>query len=148
MHIRNSNTTDTERAIDIWRDAVDATHHFLTPEHRSEIEHEVQSFLPNAPIWLAVDESDQALGFMLLDGDHIEALFIDPAHHGKGIGKALIAYAVHLQGDITTDVNEQNTQAVGFYQRLGFKVTGTSPQDSQGRPYPLIHLHRAKDVPL
>lgn len=148
MRIRNSNTTDTERAIDIWRDAVDATHHFLTPEHRSAIEHEVQSFLPNAPLWLAVDEFDQALGFMLLDGHHIEALFIDPAHHGKGIGKALIAHAVHLHGDISTDVNEQNTQAVGFYQRLGFKVTGTSPQDSQGRPYPLIHLHRAKDVPL
>ncbi|MGG2473878.1 acetyltransferase, partial [Rhizobium sp. BR5] len=26
------------------------------------------------------------LGFMLLHEGHMEALFIDPAHHGKGIG--------------------------------------------------------------
>jgi len=40
----------------------------------------------------------------------------------------------------TTDVNEQNSQAVGFYGKMGFKRTGRSPVDDQGRPYPLIHL--------
>jgi putative acetyltransferase len=37
-------------------------------------------------------------------------------------------------------VNEQNAQAVGFYEHLGFQRTGRSDKDSQGRPYPLIHL--------
>lgn len=40
----------------------------------------------------------------------------------------------------TVDVNEQNTQAVGFYARAGFTVTGRSPVDDEGRPYPLLHL--------
>ena len=44
---------------------------------------------------------------------------------------------------MTTDVNEQNERAVGFYERMGFVRTGHSPRDGQGRPYPLIHLaHR------
>jgi putative acetyltransferase len=41
---------------------------------------------------------------------------------------------------MTTDVNEQNGQAVGFYKRMGFTATGRSPLDGQGRPYPLLHL--------
>jgi putative acetyltransferase len=43
---------------------------------------------------------------------------------------------------MTTDVNEQNAQAVGFYEHMGFTRTGRSPLDGQGRPYPLIHLAR------
>jgi putative acetyltransferase len=41
---------------------------------------------------------------------------------------------------MTVDVNEQNTKAVGFYERIGFKRTGRSRLDGQGRPYPLLHL--------
>ncbi|MGY0625916.1 MAG: GNAT family N-acetyltransferase, partial [Paraglaciecola chathamensis] len=38
------------------------------------------------------------------------------------------------------DVNEQNPKALGFYQRIGFKVVGRSELDGQGKPYPLLHL--------
>ena len=46
-------------------------------------------------------------------------------------------------GAITTSVNEQNGQAVGFYERMGFVPVGRSERDDQGRPYPLIHLRFA-----
>lgn len=36
--IRNSRSGEGERAIEIWRRAVDATHHFLAPEDRSFID--------------------------------------------------------------------------------------------------------------
>lgn len=38
------------------------------------------------------------------------------------------------------DVNEQNLQAVTFYERLGFVRAGRSPNDREGRPYPLFHM--------
>jgi putative acetyltransferase len=38
------------------------------------------------------------------------------------------------------DVNEQNEQAVGFYQRMRFGVEGRSELDSQGKPFPLLHM--------
>ena len=126
--------------MQIWRDAVDATHNFLTAEDRAAIEAEVQSFLPAAPLWLAVDAEDRPVGFMLLDGPSMEALFIDPAHRGTGVGRALVGHALERHPTLTTEVNEQNGQAVGFYERLGFVPVGRSEIDGQGRAYPLIHL--------
>jgi putative acetyltransferase len=126
--------------VEIWRAAVDATHDFLTPEDRIAIDEEVQGFLPSTPLWVAVDESDRALGFMLLDDDRMEALFVDSAYRHQGVGRALVGHALQLQSAITTEVNEQNAQAVGFYEHLGFVRTGRSADDGQGRPYPLIHM--------
>lgn len=138
--IRKSRPDDSARVIDIWRDAVDATHDFLAPADRASIEVEVQAFLPLAPLWLAVGDDDSALGFMLLDGSHMEALFIDPAQHRRGIGGRLLAHAQSLHPIMSTDVNEQNAQATHFYRRHGFVEIGRSAHDNQGRPYPLIHL--------
>lgn len=143
-HIRKSTASDGDRVLQIWRDAVAATHDFLAPADRDAIEVEVSQFLPSAPLWLAVDEDDAALGFMLLDGSHMEALFIDPADRGSGVGKKLVEHAVGLHPQLSTDVNEQNDQAVGFYEHLGFVRTGRSEIDGQGRPYPLSHLAFAR----
>jgi putative acetyltransferase len=136
MMIRKSEMNDGPRIMQIWRDAVDATHDFLSAEDRREIEQEVAGFLPSAPLWLAVDGSNGPVGFMLLDGAHMEALFIDPAIRGRGVGKALVEHACSLHPVIYTDVNEQNAQAVGFYSHLGFAQTGRSEVDGQGRPNP------------
>jgi putative acetyltransferase len=144
IKIRKSTSTDGGRVMEIWRRAVDATHHFLSPEDRRDIDVEVAAFLPDAPLDLAVDETDRAIGFMLLDGSHMEALFVDPDFHGSGIGRALVEDAVRRRPDLSTDVNEQNLAATGFYERLGFERCGRSAIDGQGRPYPLIHLRYLK----
>nr|WP_076744295.1 acetyltransferase [Sphingomonas jeddahensis] len=138
--IRRSRPDDGARIVQIWRDAVDATHDFLSPEDRVAIEELVRGFLPDASSWLAVDEADRPLAFMLIEAGHMEALFVDPVCRGTGVGAALVRHALALHPTLTTDVNEQNGQAVGFYERMGFHRTGRSPTDDQGRPYPLIHL--------
>lgn len=144
LRIRFSTLADRQRVLEIWAASVDATHDFLSVEDRVAIGAEVAGFLPYVTLWLAVDaQSDRPLGFMLLDGPHMEALFIDPEWRGKGIGQLLVQQALSLHDAITTDVNEQNAQAVGFYEHLGFVATGRSDLDDAGRPYPLIHLRSA-----
>lgn len=138
--LRPSRASDGDAVVDLWRRAVDATHDFLSAEDRRAIDAEVVGFLPQAPLLLAVDVEDRPQGFMLLDGSHMEALFIDPEVHGQGIGRQLIEHAQAQHRPLTTDVNAQNAQALGFYLRMGFVETGRSEVDSQGRPYPLIHL--------
>lgn len=140
LKLRTSTPADAARVVDIWRHAVDATHSFLTTEDRAAIDEQVQTFLPQILLWLAVDDQDRALGFMGLSGSHMDSLFIDPLHRGTGVGRRLVEHALSLHPVLTTDVNKQNEQAVGFYRRLGFVPTGTSPTDDQGRPYPLIHM--------
>ncbi|KFJ13092.1 hypothetical protein DR66_3807 [Delftia acidovorans] len=83
---------------------------------------------------------DYPLAFMLIDNGHMGALFVDPAYRGTGIGATLVRHGLALNRHMTTDVNEQNAQAVGFCEKMGFERTGWSSLDGQGRPYPLVHL--------
>ena len=143
ISIRPARAADGSRLLDIWRRAVDATHHFLHPADRQAIDVEVAGFLPRAPAWLATDAADRAVGFMLIGGAHMDALFIDPDWHGQGVGRTLVRHGLDLHPAMTTDVNEQNLGALTFYERMGFARIGRSDHDGQGRPYPLIHLRYA-----
>lgn len=138
IRIRAARPEEGARAVDIWRAAVDATHHFLSREDRIAIDVEVCGFLPQLPLILAVDELDRAIAFMAVSGTSMDALFVHPAHHRKGVGRALVHHALGPQPFLTTEVNEQNEQAMRFYEGLGFVRTGRLEHDEQGRPYPLI----------
>ncbi|MCL6741424.1 acetyltransferase [Sphingomonas sp. RB56-2] len=138
--IRASTAGDGNRVVSIWRDAVDATHHFLTVSDRLAIDVAVRDFLPSAPMMLWVDDHDVAVGFMILTEFRMEALFVDPSKHGMGIGRRFVEYALERHPTITTEVNEQNHQARRFYDGVGFETVGRSELDEEGRPYPLLHL--------
>ncbi len=140
INIRRSRQDEGDELIAIWCRSVDATHHFLSAAYRVELEELVRSFLPGATLWVAVNQQDKPVGFMLLSGQHMDALFIDPDARGAGIGRMLVNHALSLAPELTTNVNEQNEQAVGFYKRMGFQVTGRSEVDDLGKPYPLLKL--------
>ncbi len=69
-------------------------------------------------------------------------LFIKPQHFGEGIGRNLVKHAVDNLNASKVDVNEQNPNAIGFYEKVGFKKVGRSELDGQGKPFPLIHMVR------
>jgi putative acetyltransferase len=143
MTIRRGTPADVPRALEIWRSAVDATHGFLSPADRAEIDVMVaKQFLPNAELWLAQNDDGLVVGFLVMDGSAIDALFVDPLFHGRGFGTRLLDHALTLSPNATVDANEQATNALPFYLRHGFRIVGRSETDPHGRPYPLIHLAR------
>lgn len=141
MKIRPYADEDNARLVGIWLAAVRATHHFLT-------EDDIQFFLPRLrdlhipelEVYVAEGEDGLVRGFAGLDGANLEMLFIDPAHHGRGIGRQLIDHAVALKGRLKVDVNEQNPGALAFYLKCGFTQIGRSELDGSGKPFPLLHL--------
>lgn len=56
ISIRRSRHEEGEELVAIWCRSVDATHDFLSAEYRAELEELVRSFLPEAPLWVAVNE--------------------------------------------------------------------------------------------
>ncbi|MEL4068678.1 acetyltransferase [Ochrobactrum sp. GPK 3] len=139
IHIRKSIPADAPALTEIWRASVRATHDFLSPDDFNELEKLVgEQYLPNVEVDV-IENDGKPVGFMGMTDNNIDSLFISPDQRGKGIGKHMIAYAKQ-RGALTVDVNEQNTQGVGFYRHLGFVETGRSETDDQGRPYPLLHL--------
>lgn len=142
IRIRRSTPADVPALIQVWRRAVDATHNFLTPEDRLAIDAQVCEYLPNGDFLIA-EEDGTVAGFLGGSGRHIDAIFIDPQWHGRGIGTMLIDRFAGSSGEpLRVEVNEQNGGARQFYERRGFKVVGRSPLDDQGRPYPLLHMER------
>ena len=141
--IRLSTESDTAALAAIWRASVRTTHDFLSEADFREIDTLVaEHYLPATRVWVALDADGQARGFLGLSGAYVDALFIDPASRGQGVGRILLAHAESIAGRLTVDVNEQNLQAVGFYLHMGFEATGRSPHDGAGRPYPLLHMRR------
>lgn len=131
----------------LWRASVEATHHFLTPAEVERIAAYVPDALRQVPLLAtARDDEGRALGFGGADGDNLEMLFVAPAARGTGVGTALLAHAVEEWGVRRVDVNEQNPAAHGFYEHRGFRVVGRSERDSQGDPYPMLHLALTDDA--
>ncbi|MFC8038981.1 GNAT family N-acetyltransferase [Paenarthrobacter sp. NPDC057355] len=128
------------RLVEIWREAVLATHDFLDESDFNRIEsHLASDYFP--AVTLTVAEKDGIpVGFAgVLDGA-LEMLFVSDAVRGHGVGTALLAEVVKSQGVSKVDVNEQNDAAHGFYRSRGFVQTGRSELDADGRPYPILHL--------
>lgn len=142
MKVRRSSSADNGLLFDIWNRAVLATHDFVSAEDLETFRCVVRDdYLPDALVDVAVDSKDVPIGFMGMTGANIDALFVDPDVHGKGVGRFLIAVAKKRFADgLTLNVNEQNSGAVGFYERLGFRVVDRSPVDDTGKPYPLLTM--------
>jgi len=140
---RTAEARDFDLLTGIWLEAVRASHDFLTAEQIEGYRRRMPTeFLPAVPeIRIAEDETGP-LGFIGMDGEAIEMLFVDPASHGRGVGRALIDLVAPGRSRLTVDVNEQNPAAHGFYLHLGFRETGRSATDPDGNPFPMVHLER------
>ncbi|MFW3897754.1 acetyltransferase [Pseudomonas bharatica] len=141
MLIRQATNADHPLLLDLWLRSVRATHHFLQPSDIDALLPQLRDiYLPAVELWVAVDDQDLPTGFIGLNENHVEMLFIEPDLRGQGIGRALLDHARHSRSGLSVDVNEQNPEAVDFYLHYGFVQTGRSPLDGEGRPFPLLHM--------
>lgn len=132
---------DIPRLFSVWEASVKATHDFLDPDDFLMLVPIVERTLREfTPLHCVRDEAGQACAFIGVSEGMIEMLFVDPRHRGQGAGRALVAFAIEELDATRVDVNEQNGQALGFYERMGFAVQGRSAQDPFGKPYPILHL--------
>ena len=141
MNIRRAQAEDFPALLQIWEQSVRATHGFLQEADIQALIPVVRDqALPNLEVWVMHTGQNEPVGFMGLDGNKLEALFIAPAHFRQGHGKTMLAHARQHAGALEVDVNEQNPGAVDFYLANGFVIHSRSETDGQGNPFPLLHL--------
>ena len=80
-------------------------------------------------------------GMIVLDGDEVQRLFVEPAFQGRGIGAALLEYAISQHQVTHLWALEKNVGAIRFYQRHGFRVTDEKKFEEDTTEY-LVHLRR------
>ena len=141
--ISNRTNNLIDQLTQVWERSVKATHLFLSDDKITEIKKFVPDTLSEiAHLVIAINEAGDAIGFMGVEDSKIEMLFISPDERGKGLGKAFIEYGIEHFAVNQVTVNEQNPQAIGFYEHLGFSVYNRTDTDEEGRPYPLLYMKR------
>ncbi len=73
-----------------------------------------------------------------------ELLCLSPEVRGKGLGKQLLQYGIETYNIQELTVNEQNPQAVGFYEHMGFQTYKRTEYDEEGNPYPLLYMRLSR----
>ncbi len=132
-----------EQLLMVWEESVRATHHFLSGEEIEKIKGYVPQALGGVQS-LIISENDlgEPIAFMGVEDHRLEMLFLSPKERGKGLGKKLLLYGIHNYGIEELTVNEQNPQAVGFYEHMGFETYKRTDLDEEGNPYPLLYMKR------
>lgn len=143
MTISKALQENFEELADLWESSARASHFFLNDKDITLLKKDILNlYFPSSSLSLYIyrDQSERISGFIGVAEDKVEMLFIAPECFGKGIGKILLSHATQEMGARKVDVNEDNPNALAFYLRMGFEITGRSPQDGQGRDYPLLHM--------
>jgi len=145
IHVEDN---DFELLTELWEASVRATHDFLTEKDIQSLRLLVKNdYLPAVNLRLYQDDRGEITGFVGVYRNEIKMLFIDPGERRKGVGGILLKHAVEEMGADEVNVNEQNSQAVAFYEHFGFKTIKRTETDNQGKPYPLLRMKLEK-VPL
>ncbi len=147
--IRRARPDDANRLTDI---ALASKRHWGYPEtwivawrHDLTITPE---FIGAHLVCLAADHGDVPVAFYALVRDrtdtHLEHLWVDPAHIGRGLGRALFAHAVRAARatGAAALVIESDPNAEAFYRRMGAETVGSRRADvcAEYRTLPILRL--------
>ena len=124
----------------IWFEASRLAHAFIGEQRLSEQRILIEEkYLPNAETWVACLDGTP-VGFISLLDTFIGGLFVAPDRQGLGIGRALIAHALALKGELELEVYTGNAQAFRFYRSLGFVEQSRRAEDDEGQPFENAHM--------
>ena len=128
--------------VTVWESSIRATHDFFSETNIREIKKYVFQAIEEIPILVVAVDNKETLAFMGIAEDKLEMLFITAQRRGQGIGRNLLEIGINDYEITEVCVNEQNPQAVGFYEYMGFTIYRRSELDEQGNPFPILFLHR------
>lgn len=134
---------DYPAVLELWEASVRATHTFLKPEEIDFYKPFVLKYaLPDCRLHGIKTNKGSLKAFIGLSEDKVEMLFVRPDCFRNGCGRRLMTFAEREKGIRKVDVNEENPQALAFYLRMGFKISGRSELDGNGKPHPLLLLQK------
>ena len=145
FEVKNRTTMLINNLLEVWEDSVKATHLFLNEEEIISIKKYVPQALEGVSHLIIIeDKNNMPIAFMGIENQKLEMLFIKDSERGKGIGKRLLKYGIENYNVNELVVNEQNPNAKGFYEYMGFKTYKRAELDEQGNPYPILHMRLEK----
>lgn len=119
--IRKLRKTDINRVADIWLKTNLKAHYFIPEQYWTNNYEVVKEMLLQADVY--VYEDDKIIqGFIGINDEYIEGIFVSDEMQSCGIGKMLLDYIKDKKDRLQLKVYQKNVRAMSFYQREGFTI--------------------------
>ena len=129
--IRELRKADINKVADIWLDTNIKAHYFIPAQYWKSNLELVKEVLPQAEVY--VYENDKEIqGFIGLNDEYIEGIFVSDKMQSQGLGKILLDYAKGKRNKLFLNVYKKNTRAISFYQREGFEIRYSGLDEATG----------------
>ena len=121
--IRQCAHSDINILMKIWLDTNIHAHNFIPPDYWRNSFNMVKEMLPNAEIYVFENERENQIdGFIGLNDNYIEGLFVKEETQSNGIGKQLLDYVKRIHSELSLSVYQKNERALKFYLREEFRI--------------------------
>lgn len=108
--------------LKVWEKSVRATHLFLSNDEIKNIKQYVPQALNEVSHLIIIENKKRnPVGFMRIENESLEMLFITPEEREKGFEKQLIQYGIEHYAVKRLAVNEQNPKRKDFMNIWAFK---------------------------
>ena len=119
--IRELRKADINQVADIWLDTNIKAHYFIPAQYWKSNLELVKELLLQATVYV-YEDNQKIQGFIGLNGEYIEGIFVSEAMQSQSIGKILLNYVKNTRSKLILNVYQNNTPAISFYQREGFEI--------------------------
>ena len=129
--IRKLLNGDIDRVAEIWLKTNLKAHYFISNQYWKSNYELVKEMMSQSEVY--VYEADKMIqGFIGLNDEYIEGIFVSDEMQSCGIGKLLLDYIKDKKERLQLNVYQKNARAISFYQREGFIIEGEGLDEATG----------------
>ena len=119
--IRSLQKADINRIADIWLDTNLKAHSFISAQYWESNYELVKEMMSQSEVYVYEDDK-MIQGFVGLNAEYIEGIFVSDEIQSCGIGKLLLDYVKDKKVSLRLNVYQKNARAISFYQREAFII--------------------------
>ena len=136
--IRKLQRADISKVAEIWLETNLKTHYFIPAQYWENNFDLVKEMLSQAEVYV-YENGQKIQGFIGLNGEYIEGIFVPTEMQSKGVGKLLMDFIKERKEKLFLNVYRKNARAIHFYHREGFDIQCESLDKNTGeKEYTMI----------
>ena len=119
--IRKFEKKDINAVMEIWKKENIRAHNFIEKEYWKDNYEYVKDILPKADIYVYILD-EKIVGFVGVNNNYIEGIFIDINNQHSGIGTSLLDKIKEKKDNLILNVYKKNKNAIKFYEKNNFII--------------------------